>query len=142
MVTSVGVDNSPSLAVARSTYRPGRAKSTLVTAWPSVTRRGPASSKRTLAGPPYSNHVTFKPRRGRVEVLFCPLGGSAVTFFLGTGGFGSPSSTTIALSVTGLPTVATGTGATEIDGGWFGSPTPGLKFPRVWINRSRISSEG
>ncbi len=101
---------------------------------------GPVESKLTFAGPRYCIHVTFSPRgRALTDVLLCApargLGGAAR-------GFGNPSSVTNAVNVSGAPTLAGRTGSIAIDGGLFGSSSPGFKFPRVMIMRSEISSTG
>ena len=57
-------------------------------------------------------------------------------------GFGSPSSVTSAVNVTGVPGVTLASGAILIDGGMFGSSRPGSKLPLVMITRSVISCGG
>src|SRR3974390_1420108 len=95
----------------------------------------PAGSNLTAAGPRYSNHRTVRPRgRGPLLESTCRsiLPSAVVVAGRGGGirGFGNPSSVTIAVSVTGLETVACGTGATAMVGGLLGFSSPkGTELP-------------
>src|SRR5580704_18892909 len=104
MVVSLVVDNSPSLAVARNTYVPGTENIALLMALPLLTRIGSIFSKVTLPGPRYCIQVTFKPSLVGMFVFVWALPGSAAGVAFGARGLGKPSSVTMAVSLTGLPT--------------------------------------
>src|SRR5580765_1369935 len=108
----------------------------------------PSGSNVTLPGPRYSNHLTVRPRGRAAPLVFTcrsilPSAAVVAVRAGGVRGFGSPSSVTVAVKVTGAETLARDPAATAIVGGLLGSSSPnGTELPPLAMIFSLISCTG